>query len=218
MSSFVIKYARDERVRYISHLDFVRMIHRSIRRSPLKMEFSQGFNPHPIMTVAIPLSVGVTSDCEYLRIGLDFDGSEKELCEILNSALPAGYSVRAAKKVANSKELDFSKLNMADYTVAVETKNNLLPDFGARLEMPEVKVMRETKSGVKESDIRPHIHALSSEMSDGRMLIKMTLSAGNEYNLKPDTVVEALNLYAKAGIEFFVIHRNLVTAGGKEYL
>ena len=67
MSNYVLKYKRDERVKYISHLDFVRLFHRTVRRAGVSFLYSQGFNPHPIMTVAMPLSVGVTSDCEYLK-------------------------------------------------------------------------------------------------------------------------------------------------------
>ena len=65
MSNYVLKYSRGEEVKYISHLDFVRMFHRAVRRAGLPMSYSHGFNPHPVMTVAMPLSVGVTSDVQY---------------------------------------------------------------------------------------------------------------------------------------------------------
>ena len=76
MSKYVIKYSRGDEVKYISHLDFVRFIHRVIRRANLPMEFSQGFNPHPVMTVAMPLSVGVTASGELMKIGFDGEFSE----------------------------------------------------------------------------------------------------------------------------------------------
>ena len=79
MSNYVIKYGRDDRVKYISHLDFMRCFHRAVRRSELNFAFSQGFNPHPIMTVAQPLSVGVTSECEYMKVGFDGEYSENDM-------------------------------------------------------------------------------------------------------------------------------------------
>ena len=97
MSNYVLKYSRGDEVKYISHLDFVRMFHRSVRRSGLPMSFSQGFNPHPIMTVAMPLSVGVTSDSEFMKIGFEGEFSEEEIKKALNSALPNGFSVKGTR-------------------------------------------------------------------------------------------------------------------------
>ena len=83
MSNYILKYTRGDRVKYISHLDFVRMFHRAVRRANLPFVFSQGFNPHPIMTIASPLSVGVTADGEYMKVGFDTDLSESEIRELL---------------------------------------------------------------------------------------------------------------------------------------
>lgn len=80
MSNYILKYSRDERVKYISHLDFVRLFHRTVRRTGMNFMFSNGFNPHPIMMVAQPLSVGVTSDCEYMKVGFDGDYSRTRTC------------------------------------------------------------------------------------------------------------------------------------------
>ena len=87
MSNYILKYSRDERVKYISHLDFVRLFHRTVRRTGMNFMFSNGFNPHPIMMVAQPLSVGVTSDCEYMKVGFDGDYSEQELVDTINNTL-----------------------------------------------------------------------------------------------------------------------------------
>ena len=47
MSNYILKYSRDERVKYISHLDFVRLFHRTVRRTGMNFMFSNGFNPSP---------------------------------------------------------------------------------------------------------------------------------------------------------------------------
>ena len=79
MSKYILKYTRDERVKYISHLDFIRMFHRTVRRSGVNFLFSEGFNPHPVMTVAMPLSVGVTSGGEYMKVGFTDDFSPAKI-------------------------------------------------------------------------------------------------------------------------------------------
>ena len=149
MSNYILKYSRDERVKYISHLDFVRLFHRTVRRTGMNFMFSNGFNPHPIMMVAQPLSVGVTSDCEYMKVGFDGDYSEQELVDTINNAFPPGYKILAAKKV-EGKEIDLTKLDRAVYTVELEYEGSA--DIEKLLAQNELKVMKKSKSGVKESD------------------------------------------------------------------
>lgn len=217
MSNYVIKYGRDERVKYISHLDFMRCFHRAVRRSPLNFVFSQGFNPHPVMTVAQPLSVGVTSECEYMKVGFDGEYAPKELIETLNNSLPPGFKVYNAKKV-EGREFDITKLDRAVYIVEVECEGDI--DLDEFMKNTELKVMKKSKSGIKESDIRPYIYELERLGKENNILtLKMCLSVGSSYNLKPASVVEAMEKYCdgfKPG--FISVHRKLMTCGGKELL
>lgn len=215
MSNYILKYSRDDRVKYISHLDFVRLFHRTIRRTGMNFMFSQGFNPHPIMTVAQPLSVGVTSDCEYMKVGFDGEYSEKEILETINGSFPPGYKALAAKKV-EGKEIDLTKLDRAVYTVEVEYEGNA--DVAALLKNKELKVMKKSKSGIKESDIRPYIYSIEKDSDEnGILTLKMCIAIGNAYNLKPQSVIDAMEIYLdnfKAG--FMNIHRNSMMQGDKE--
>ena len=217
MSNYILKYSRDDRVKYISHLDFMRLFHRAVRRSGLPFVFSQGFNPHPIMTVAQPLSVGVTSDCEFMKVGFDGEFSETELLIRLNSSMPPGYKVTAARKV-EGKEIDITKIDRAVYTVEIEC--NRAVDVEEFMANNELKVMKKSKSGVKESDIRPYIYELEHLSSDGKVqTYQMCLSVGSSYNLKPDSVIDAMEKYCDGfKAEFFAVHRNKMTWSGKEYI
>ncbi len=207
MSNYVLKYRRGEEVKYISHLDFVRFIHRVMRRVNLPMEYSQGFNPHPIMTVAMPLSVGVTSDCEYMKIGIAGDNDEKFIKETINNGMPPGFEILDVRKDVD-KRYDFKKLSRAEYIVDIETDADIsIDEF---LKNKTLNVMKKSKSGIKEADIRPHIFSIEKlEFSDGGLKLKMILSAGNEYNLKPDTVIDAMKLYIEGFLPtFYTVHRN----------
>lgn len=217
MSNYILKYSRDDRVKYISHLDFVRMFHRTIRRTDINFVFSQGFNPHPVMTVAQPLSVGVTSDCEYMKVGFDGEYSENELLEKINNAFPPGYKILAAKKVSG-KEIDLTKLDRAVYTVELEYEGNV--DIDGFLSNKELVVMKKTKSGEKESDIRPYIYELEKiSENNGILVLKMCIAVGSSYNLKPQSVIDAMEKYMdnfKSG--FMNVHRNKMLRGDIEYL
>lgn len=217
MSNYILKYSRDERVKYISHLDFIRLFHRTIRRADIPFMFSQGFNPHPIMTVSQPLSVGVTSDCEYMKVGFDGEFSAEELTERINSAFPPGYEIRAVKKV-EGKEIDLTNIDRAEYVVELEYEGDA--DIDAFLKNESLCVMKKTKSGEKESDIRPYIYDIKLiEKSEKEMTLNMNIAVGNVYNLKPQTVLEAMEKYLpdfKAG--FAKLHRKNMTIGKKEII
>lgn len=218
LSNYVLKYARDERVKYISHLDFIRTFHRAVRRAGLSMAFSEGFNPHPIMTVAMPLSVGVTSESEYVKIGFSEDYKPDEIKSRLNKTFPDGFEILEVVKT-EGKTHDFAKLDRAVYLVDAEMGGT---DFDAKefLKNEELLVMKKTKSGEKEADIRPYIYDLEvTEKTENTMKLKMCLAAGNIYNLKPDTVISAMEKYTEGlKVEFFCVHRAKILAGDKELI
>ncbi len=217
MSNYILKYARDERVKYISHLDFVRLFHRTIRRTGMNFVFSQGFNPHPVMMVAQPLSVGVTSECEYMKVGFDGDYSEEYVINTINSSFPPGYKILDAKKLGG-KEIDLTKLDRAVYTVELEYEGDA--DIASILAKSELNVMKKSKSGVKESNIRPYIYELEKlSAENGILKLKMCIAIGSAYNLKPQSVIDDMDMYfANFNSGFMNIHRNSMTQGGKEIL
>ncbi len=220
MSKYIIKYSRGSRVKYISHLDFVRMFHRSVRRSGLDFMFSQGFNPHPIMNVAVPLSVGVTADGEYMTVGFETKLSENELKELLNSSLPDGFEIKAVKQT-EGKEFDFNLIERAEYYLDIECDNPDAVDLNALMDLNDIIVMKKTKSGEKETDIKPLIHSLEKIASEsGNLGIRAILAAGNSATLKPETLIDAVNKYQPdAKIGFFAAHRKaLLTKDNKELL
>ncbi len=219
MSNYVIKYSRGDRVKYISHLDFVRMFHRTVRRAGLPFVFSQGFNPHPVMTVAVPLSVGVTADGEYMKVGFDTELSESEIAAELNRALPEGFCVRAVKRV-EGKELDFNKIERAVYEIDAEAENPDTFDTEKFLANGEITVMKKSKSGERETDIKPLIYSAERIAGvSGNFGLRVCLAAGNNATLKPETLIAAVNKYTAAGVGFFMAHRAMLSDGaGRELL
>ena len=206
MSNYVLKYSRDERVKYISHLDFVRMFHRAVRRSGLEMSFSKGFNPHPVMTVACPLPVGMTADGELLSIGLEGGVSAEEVKDRLNSVLPPGFSISEAECIGDRRP-DFSMIDRARYIIRLETTGEF--DVGSFMSHSDLIVPKKTKSGIKDTDIRPMIKSLSVIKSEsGYLELEAELAAGNMANLKAETLVEAMEKYTEGfSASFFTAHR-----------
>ena len=82
---------------FISHLDLMRLFQRAFKRGGLNLKHTQGFSPRALVSIALPLSVGVESVCEILAYELV--GQELPFDEIrdrLNATMPAGVKVLAA--------------------------------------------------------------------------------------------------------------------------
>ena len=188
---------------------------RVMRRAGLKMEYSNGFNPHPIMSVALPLSVGVTADAELMKIGLADSYTEEELKKILNDAFPKGFEIVDIKKT-EGKEYDFNKINRAKYICILETEYK--PDINAFMSNENITVMKKSKSGTKETDIKAHIHSIKILGSDeNSVTLEMCTDAGNLYNLKPDTVIDAMNKYIpELKCNFYLVKRCALLCDDKE--
>ncbi len=206
MSKYILKYGRDDRVKFISHLDFMRVFHRAVRRSELNFEFSQGFNPHPLMQVAQPLPVAVTSECDYMKVGFITELNDEQIVEELNRVMPPGFAIYDCRKL-KAKEIDINKINSAEYLVEIECESPC--DTEKFMENKELIVPKKTKSGIKESDVRPYIYSLENMgWKDEIQTVKMHVSCGGQYNLRPETVVEAMKKYSD-GFEptFTAMHR-----------
>lgn len=218
LSNYIVKYSRKDAVKYISHLDFMRMFYRSIRRSGLEMEYSQGFNPHPIMTVAVPMSVGMTADGEYLKVGINTELSDCDVMKIINNSLPDGFEVTKIQKLKTNKEIDFNDIDRAEYVIDTECENPDAFSCDDFMAMQEIVALKKTKSGEKETDIKPLIYSVEKiESLSGNLTLRATMAAGNLQTLKPETLVDAINRNSSCKIGFFMSHRTaLKTNKNKE--
>lgn len=192
LSKYRIKYEKTEEARYISHLDFVRTIGRTFKRANIPVDYSKGFNPHIILTVGLPCSVGCLSECEYLDTQLYEDMDVSEIIQRMNKHIPMGLKVTACQKLEQGY-VPLHKIESAVYRVSVEYTGSV--DIDKFLSNDEIIVDKKTKKGINPTDIKPMIYDIEkiSDM-DGCMEIKMHLSAG-EKNLKPDTVFDAMEKY-----------------------
>ncbi|MGM9552466.1 MAG: TIGR03936 family radical SAM-associated protein [Clostridia bacterium] len=182
---FYARYKKFGRAKYISHLDMVRVFNRVFRRGGIPVYYSEGFNPHPKISFALPLSVFYESECEILLFSVTEDLNGEELCERLNLVMPEGLEII---EVLPGKP-PIKNLTYALYNVyAPLPTNEELDKFMANT---SIVVPKKTKSGIKDTDIRCDVHEI--KLYDNYMT--MLLSAGSQANLKPDVVIKAMNKY-----------------------
>ena len=93
MSKLRLLFIKEAQASYISHLDLLRTFQRAFPRTELDIKNSQGYHPHPIISIVLPLPVGQSSDCELLDFEVTQDTDGSGIAEKLNTGMPSGLRV-----------------------------------------------------------------------------------------------------------------------------
>ena len=89
-------YAKYGDAKYVSHLDLIRLFSRVFKRAGVPLTYSEGFNPHPYISIALPLSLGYTGECEFLDMIILDDMPCEEIISRMNATLPEGIVAQSA--------------------------------------------------------------------------------------------------------------------------
>ena len=206
----VMRFGKNARLRFISHLDLQRFYQRALNRSGLPIAFSQGFNPHPVMAFASALALGWTSEYEMLDVKLAVPIGRRKAEEAMRGALPEDLPVLEGKLIDDRASSLMPLVRASDYRISGSgISREMLDDFLAR---ESVMAMRKTKSGEKLVDIRPM--ALDLRLEDGDLMARLSLT--DKDTLKPDLLVRTIT---GTDPEAMRIHRlALLGEGGEEGL
>lgn len=190
-NKYRIKFEKIDRLRFIGHLDLLKLMQRTVQRSRLPIAYSNGFNPHQIMSFASPLALSVESVSEYLDIELLEDLDETEILNRLNNSMPNGLKVLQVKKLKESDKSAASLLRAADYSVKVkEDVPNIKEKIDETLQKESILVMKKTKSSNAETDIKEDIFELSYDEENDSIFMK--ISTGSQKNIKPEIVINGI--------------------------
>ena len=168
-----ILFEKKENAVWISHLDLMRMFQRAFKRAGLPLTHTQGFNPRPSVSIALPLSVGVESNCELLDFQLDGDKVANRIVRgKLNDYLVPG--IRVIKVYDNMSKL--KNLAYLDTEVFLEYDGGVPDDAIEALKelfgREEVLVEKKTKSnGIQDQNIIPMIKSLEVEQFDDNTVV-----------------------------------------------
>ena len=195
MDKLRLRFEKTGRAVYISHLDLMHTLQRAFSRAGLALKYSEGFNPQPQISIALPLSVGVTSVCELLDFRLLSDVDPAELPERLTAVMPEGIRVtdcyEPVNKVALLKYLEIEGRFEYDARPIPEMRA-ALEDFFAR---EKIVITKKTKRGEGPSDIRPAIRSISFTEAEEAVLLHAVISA-QEPTLNPALLPDALRQLA----------------------
>lgn len=181
---------------WISHLDLMRLFQRAFKRAGLNLKHSQGYNPRPLVAIAMPLSVGVESVCELLDFELEgCELSNSEIKEQLNRALIDGVQVRHvydnAQKIKNLAYLQAAVILEYDIGIS-EAHVQQIRDLFAR---DSLCVEKKGKNGPTQQDIIPMIKKLEVNQPDRNTVELHALVCCQNPSLNPMQLVAAVQHY-----------------------
>ena len=177
----------EKNVRYISHLELMRTIQRILKRSGLPLKYSEGFNPHIILSIAIPIPVGVCGIKEYADFELKEDIEPKEILKSLQNAAdngikPTGICIDCKKS--------FNSVVYASYKIDVVSEEaDKIIEFLSR---DEINTEKKAKGKIKIINLKEYIHNINFEKTANGLKIDCLLNCGNEKNLNPMLIRKAI--------------------------
>ncbi len=192
-----IRFEKQGSLIYVGHLDLMRYFQKAVKRSGIEIRYSEGFNPHQIMSFAAPLGVGIESFGEYIDIDILKEISCEEAIQKLNENMVEGLKITSFKYLNDTDEKCMSCFCAASYKIEdrdnnsyygfdinnSKTINSLIDNF---MSSESIVITKETKKATRELDLKPLIYDF--KFKDNAFF--MTVSSGSVDNIKPELVLE----------------------------
>ena len=214
-------FTKTGRARYISHLDLMRTFQRAFFRAGIPLKHTEGFNPHPFISIALPLSVGYSSQCEILEFVL-LDGVPREAVpRRLTAAMPEGILVHSCYPAERKlKELTYVNyiINMEYEEGRPQETETALKNLLSRDSLVVRKKSKKAKAGFTEVDLIPLIHSWNIQCQRDAMTLSADLRAQNP-GLNPELIRASFcEAYPELAPDFVTFHRReVLDADGKPF-
>ena len=193
-----LTFACDDSVKYISHLDLMRVWERVLRRAHVPVVYSQGFSPRPRMAMASPLAVGISSEAELLDIVLHTRVRFDEVSAAIDAELPRGLRMVAVDELPMGLPSLQSLTRTASYEVDVEDVRSTFEWQSAidqLLALQSLPWEHTRGEKLKRYDLRPLIHDIElRKASGGRATLLMRLANDDTGSGRPEQVIRALGV------------------------
>ncbi len=210
MKKIRAKFTKCQNSKYISHLDLMRLFQRAFRRAGLHLKHTEGFHPQPKLAFATALSLGTSSEGEYMDVEVEEEIGIEDFIRDINAVLPEGVKVLNAE-YRTEKDSIASLIRWGSYIIEVTLEDEIdreeledkLEEF---LSLDEIIITKEKKKKRKritvEENIKERIKNLDILLyEDKKVTFKTTLLTGSNGNLKPELMLESFERYTNIKIE-----------------
>lgn len=181
-----IVFSKTGKAKYISHLDLMRAMTRAVRRAGIPLWYTEGFNRHPYITFASPISLGFEGLQETMDLRLEQEMSMDELTSRMDAVMPEGIRVLSAHEAV----MKAGDLLSARYRITVPCNKEQVEELLAQNEILVEK--RTKKKTMKTLDIRPSLQDVSVFEQGENTVIEVTLPCGSNETVNPALLITAL--------------------------
>ena len=196
MQHLRIRFCRGQEVKFISHLDILRLWQRALHRAGISLAYSEGFSPHPRISLAAPLPIGVTSQAELMGILCLKWVSPHFFTAAVSQQLPPGIEILQVYQVALTMPSLQSQVRYAEYRVEVETEKgqkNIESAVTSLLSIKHLPWQHQRDTGRRNYDLRALIDDLwLIDWHSGYCTVGMRLRCDNSGSGRPEQVTTAL--------------------------
>lgn len=196
MQRLRLRFRRGQEIKFISHLDILRLWQRALRRAEISLAYSEGFNPHPRISLAAPLPIGVTSQTELMGIFCTKQVSPHFFTAAVSQQLPPGIEILQVYQVALTMPSLQSRVRSAEYRVEVATEkgqNDIESALSKLLLMKHLPWQHQRDTGTRNYDLRALIdHLWLIDWHSGYCTLGMRLRCDNSGSGRPEQVATAL--------------------------
>ena len=184
---YVLHFARHGAMAWVGHLDLMRTMERLFRRADLPLVYSEGFNPRPCLYFALPLGVGVACVDDLLELALSRPLPLAQTLAALQAQSPQGLSISRIEPAENAAESLMARVYAARYDYQGKGISRLFTIM--QREHPEITVEKKNRRGVRHIPLFSLLLETKTEEDDH---LQILASAGQQDNLRPDFILEAL--------------------------
>jgi len=198
MQRIRVRFSRGEELKFISHLDIMRLWQRALHRAGIPLAYTEGFSPHPRISLAAPLAVGVTSQSELMDVFCSKWVSPHSFTAAVSQQLPPGIEISQVHMVAPTLPSLQSQVSHAEYEAETETDKDqaaIKAALASILSLEELPWHHQRDTGTRNYDLRSLIDDLwLVEWRRGHCTIGMKLRCDSGGSGRPEQVAAALNL------------------------
>jgi radical SAM-linked protein len=196
MQRLRIRFSRGEEIKYISHLDLLRLWQRALHRAGMPLARTEGFNPHPRMSLAAPLALGVTAESELMDIFLAKWVSPHLFTAAAARQMPRGIEIKQVFNIALTLPSLQSQVRFAEYTVGLETgwcREETEAAIEALLVKESLPWQHQRDTGTRHYDLRELIEDMwLADWRRGYATLAMRLRCDSSGSGRPEQVAAAL--------------------------
>ena len=210
MARYVIKFTKHGYIKYTSHLDMLRLFKRAFKRTDINLEYSHGFNPHPKMGFAQPLSLGYESLCEMIEFETKTPFDTVELAKRIKSIMPEGIDILGCETLPEEGKSLAALTVEASHDILLpctDQENDFNRDWekvvSEFLGQNEIIVMKPQKKTKKEAplNIRNMIRDAKAQLQGDKLVINLKADCGSNSNLSPELFLKAFLRFTGLQIE-----------------